>query len=119
MARLDRLGPAKAIAQIGAAIGREFRHALFVLVARLPEHELAAALDRLVQSGLLSRQGTPPHDQAIEYYLSAAQRATAAFNTIEASAHLRSGMVLLEQLPPSEPRRVQLLQGLAMGGWWH
>jgi predicted ATPase len=60
MARLDRLGSAKAIAQIGAAIGREFSHALLAPVARLPEPELAAALDRLLQSGLLSRQGMPP-----------------------------------------------------------
>jgi class 3 adenylate cyclase/predicted ATPase len=61
MARLDRLGPAKAIAQIGAAIGREFSHALLAPVARLPEPELAVALDRLLQSGLLSQQGAPPH----------------------------------------------------------
>jgi len=61
MARLDRLGSAKAIAQIGAAIGREFSHALLEPVARLPEPELAAAVDRLLQSGLLSRQGAPPH----------------------------------------------------------
>jgi hypothetical protein len=60
MARLDRLGLAKAIAQIGAAIGREFSHALLAFVARLPEKELGAALDRLLQSGLLSRQGAPP-----------------------------------------------------------
>ena len=52
MARLDRLGPAKAIAQIGAAIGREFSYALLAFVARLPDKELAAALDRLLQSGL-------------------------------------------------------------------
>jgi class 3 adenylate cyclase/predicted ATPase len=61
MARLDRLGPAKGVAQIGAAIGREFSHALLAFVTRLPEPELAAALDRLLQSGLISRQGTPPH----------------------------------------------------------
>ena len=61
MARLDRLGPAKAIAQIGAAIGREFSHALLAPVARLPEPELGAALDLLLQSGLLFRQGAPPH----------------------------------------------------------
>ena len=60
MARLDRLGPAKAIAQIGAAIGREFSHALLAFVARLPDKELEAALDRLLQSGLVSRQGAPP-----------------------------------------------------------
>ena len=61
MARLDRLGSAKEIAQIGAAIGREFSHALLAAVARKPEGELNAVLDRLVQSGLLFRQGLPPH----------------------------------------------------------
>ena len=34
MARLDRLGPAKEVAQIGAAIGREFSHALLAAVVR-------------------------------------------------------------------------------------
>ena len=61
MARLDRLGPAKEIAQIGAAIGRELSHALLAAVARKPEAELGAALDRLMAAGLLFRQGVPPH----------------------------------------------------------
>src|SRR5271170_1991560 len=61
MARLDRLGPAKEIAQIGAAIGRQFSHALLASVVRKPETELASALDRLIQAGLLFRQGVPPH----------------------------------------------------------
>jgi predicted ATPase len=61
MARLDRLGPSKEVAQVGAAIGREFSHALLGAVAGKPEAELAAALDRLVTAGLLFRQGAPPH----------------------------------------------------------
>ena len=61
MARLDRLGPAKEVAQIGAAIGREFSHALLAAVVRQPEAELASALDRLIAAGLLFRQGVPPH----------------------------------------------------------
>jgi class 3 adenylate cyclase/predicted ATPase len=61
MARLDRLGPAKEVAQIGAAIGREFTHGLISAVARRPEAKLGAALDRLIASGLLFRQGVPPH----------------------------------------------------------
>ena len=61
MARLDRLGPAKEVAQIGAAIGREFSHALLAAVARKSEAELQSALDRLIEAGLLSRQGVPPH----------------------------------------------------------
>ena len=61
MARLDRLGPAKEVAQIGAAIGREFSHALLAAVVRKPEAELNAALDRLIEAGLLFRQGVPPN----------------------------------------------------------
>jgi predicted ATPase len=59
MARLDRLGPAREVAQSGAAIGREFSHALVAAVARKPEAELSAALERLIGAGLLSRQGVP------------------------------------------------------------
>ena len=61
MARLDRLGPAKEVAQVGAAIGREFSHALLASVMRKPEAELGSALDRLIAAGLLFRQGVPPH----------------------------------------------------------
>ena len=53
--------PAKEVAQIGAAIGREFSHALLAAVARKPEAELESALDRLIEAGLLFRQGVPPH----------------------------------------------------------
>jgi class 3 adenylate cyclase len=61
MARLDRLGPAKEVAQIGAAIGREFSHALLAAVAHKPETKLGSALDRLMAADLLFRQGVPPH----------------------------------------------------------
>jgi class 3 adenylate cyclase/predicted ATPase/tRNA A37 threonylcarbamoyladenosine biosynthesis protein TsaE len=62
MARLDRLGSAaKEVAQIGAAIGREFSHGLLAAVVRKPEKELASSLDRLNRAGLLLRKGVPPH----------------------------------------------------------
>jgi class 3 adenylate cyclase len=61
MARLDRLGPGKGVAQIGAAIGREFSHAVLAAVVRKPEAELASALERLIAAGLLFRQGVPPN----------------------------------------------------------
>jgi predicted ATPase len=60
MARLDRLGSAKELAQIGAAIGREFSHALLAGVVRKPEPELASSVDRLIRAGLLFRKGVPP-----------------------------------------------------------
>src|SRR5262249_31424607 len=52
-ARLDRLAPVRHVAQIGAAIGREFPYALLCTVSRLSEDELEAALTRLVESGLV------------------------------------------------------------------
>jgi class 3 adenylate cyclase/predicted ATPase len=61
MARLDRLGPAKELAQIGAAIGREFSHPLLAAVVRKPEAELRTALDRLIRAGLLRRHGGAPY----------------------------------------------------------
>ena len=61
MARLDRLGSAKELTQIGAVIGREFTHALISAVANKPQPELVSALDRLIETGLLFRQGLPPH----------------------------------------------------------
>ena len=60
MARLDRLGPAKEVAQIGAAIGREFSYELLAAVSSLPEQELRAAVDQLIASGLVFGRGTPP-----------------------------------------------------------
>jgi class 3 adenylate cyclase/tetratricopeptide (TPR) repeat protein len=61
MARLDRLGPAKDVAQVGAVIGREFSHALLVAVLGMPQKDLGSALDRLTTAGLLFRQGMPPY----------------------------------------------------------
>jgi predicted ATPase len=61
MARLDRLGPAKEVAQTGAVIGRDFSHVLLASVVRQSEAELQLALDRLIATGLLFRQGVSPH----------------------------------------------------------
>ncbi len=60
MARLDRLASVRLMAQIGAAIGREFSYALMRAVSRLPGDELQTALARLVASELVSQRGTPP-----------------------------------------------------------
>jgi len=60
LARLDRLGSARHLAQIGAAIGRQFSYALMRAVSRLPEDELQADLGQLVASELVFQRGTPP-----------------------------------------------------------
>ena len=60
MARLDRLGTVKEIAQIGAAIGREFTYALLNAVVGRDEASLQAALAQLVDAELLFPAGSPP-----------------------------------------------------------
>jgi len=60
MARLDRLASVRPVAQIGAAIGREFSYALLRAVSRLSEDELQTALARLIASELVFQRGTPP-----------------------------------------------------------
>ncbi|MGC2203319.1 MAG: AAA family ATPase, partial [Stellaceae bacterium] len=60
LARLDRLAPVRLVAQIGAAIGRQFPYPLLRHVSRLPEEELQTSLARLVASELIYQRGTPP-----------------------------------------------------------
>jgi class 3 adenylate cyclase/predicted ATPase len=61
MARLDRLGSGKEVAQIGSAIGREFSYELLATVSRCSPDQLEGALERLVDAGLLFREGVRPH----------------------------------------------------------
>jgi class 3 adenylate cyclase/tetratricopeptide (TPR) repeat protein len=60
MARLDRLAPVKEVAQIGAAIGRDFSYTLLRCVAGRDDLTLSAALAQLEEAELLLRHGTPP-----------------------------------------------------------
>jgi predicted ATPase len=60
MARLDRLAAVKEIAQIGAAIGREFSYRLLQAVVDCGEPTLRAALHQLEESELVFRSGEPP-----------------------------------------------------------
>ncbi|MEO6743495.1 MAG: adenylate/guanylate cyclase domain-containing protein, partial [Caldimonas sp.] len=61
MARLDRLAPAKEVAQVSALIGREFALRLLAEVLQMPEPKLAAALDDLVRTGLVVARDPPPN----------------------------------------------------------
>jgi len=61
MARLDRLAPVKEVAQIGAALGRQFPYDLLAAVARHSDSQLRRALEQLVDAGLVFRRGSFPH----------------------------------------------------------
>lgn len=60
MARLDRLGPAKEVAQLGAVLGREFSHELLAAVSPLEAESLEQALRDLASAELLFPRGVPP-----------------------------------------------------------
>jgi class 3 adenylate cyclase/predicted ATPase len=110
MARLDRLGPAKEVAQIGAAIGREFSHALLATTARKPEAALQSALDRLAQAGLLFRQGVPPY---ATYLFKHALVQDAAYGTLlrepRRGLHARIAETLENQFAEIAENRPELL----------
>jgi hypothetical protein len=80
MARLDRLGAAsKGVAQIGAAIGREFSYELAASVDNLSEERFQEALQRLVDAGLVFQRGAPP---TAEYLSKHALVQDAAYGTL-------------------------------------
>ena len=110
MARLDRLGAAKEVAQVGAAIGREFSHALLASVLHQQEAELGLALDRLVQSGLLLRQGVPPHST---YLFKHALVQDAAYGTLlrdrRRALHSRIAEAFESQFPDIAATQPELL----------
>ena len=110
MARLDRLGSAKEVAQIGAAIGREFSHALLAAVVSMPERELNSSLDRLITSGLLFRQGVQPH---ATYLFKHALVQDAAYGTLLRDArrglHARIAETLQVQSPDMAETQPELV----------
>jgi class 3 adenylate cyclase/predicted ATPase len=110
MARLDRLGWAKEVAQVGAAIGREFSHALIASVMRKSEVELGSALDRLIQAGLLFRQGAPPQ---ATYLFKHALVQDAAYGTLlrepRRNLHARIAETLESRFPEIAESRPEIL----------
>jgi class 3 adenylate cyclase/predicted ATPase len=57
LARLDRLGPAREVAEVGAVIGRQFDMRLLAATMRRETAALRPMLDRLVEAGIVQRGG--------------------------------------------------------------
>ncbi len=100
MARLDRLASVKEIAQIGACIGRDFSFELMVAVSPLDERQLAQALGKLEDSGLVHRSGQPPN---ATYTFKHALVQDVAYQSILKTARMRLhekiATILLEHYP--------------------
>ena len=111
MARLDRLGStAREVAQIGAALGREFSYELLAAVAQRNAAELDAALDQLVVAGLAFRRGAPPQ---ASFVFKHALVQDAAYGTLlrgkRQKLHGRVAHVLEEQWPETVEIQPELL----------
>ena len=100
MARLDRLAPVKEVAQIGAAIGRDFSYTLLRCVAGRDDLALSAALGQLEEAELLLRRGKPP--EAIYSFKHALVQEAAYESLLKSRRHLlhkHIGDVLRDQFP--------------------
>jgi class 3 adenylate cyclase/predicted ATPase len=110
MARLDRLETVKEVAQIGAAIGREFSYALLAAVSTLREIQLQDALIKLVAAELIFVRGAPP--TAI-YIFKHALVQDAAYDTFVRSnrqqLHVRIADVLETQFPETAETQPEIL----------
>ncbi len=163
MARLDRLGNAKEVAQLASVVGRGFTYEMLAAVSQLPEVRLREELARLVEAELIYQRGVPPSatyafkhalirdtayrsllkvarqrchgkvarviersfpetvetqpellahhytearrlEPAIEYWQRAAKGAFQQSAIVEATAHLRRGTALLDDLPEGAQR---------------
>ena len=117
LARLDRLGSAKGVAQLGATLGREFAYALLRAVAPLEDEPLQRALAALVAAELLYQRGQPP--QAI-YRFKHALIQEAAYESVLRSmrrqTHQRIVQVLETQLPETAVTTPALLAHHALRG---
>jgi predicted ATPase/class 3 adenylate cyclase len=100
LARLDRLAPTREVAQIGAALGRQFSHELISVVAQAPQQQVDNALEQLVRAELVYRRGTPPD---AEYTFKHALVQDAAYGTLLRSRrqqlHARITTILEAQFP--------------------
>jgi class 3 adenylate cyclase/predicted ATPase len=111
LGRLDRLGPAaKNVAQVGAAIGRDFSHELLSAAVQLAEPELHEALRRLVEAGLVFQRGVPP---AAEYLFKHALVQDTAYSTLlrgpRQALHRRIAEAMEQRFPESVETRPEIL----------
>jgi class 3 adenylate cyclase/tetratricopeptide (TPR) repeat protein len=110
LARLDRLAPTRELAQIGAALGRQFSHELISAVAPMPQPQVDDALAQLVRAELLFQRGTPPN---AEYTFKHALVQDAAYSTLLRSRrqqlHARIASTLEDRFPETAQMQPELL----------
>ncbi len=114
-ARLDRMGTAREIAQVGAVLGREFAWPLLRATAGVGDQALAMGLERLIEAELLQVSGVPPEAR---YRFKHALIQEAAYESLlktrRQKIHLQAAEALARQ-PDSAPSEV-LAQHFSLAG---
>jgi class 3 adenylate cyclase/DNA-binding winged helix-turn-helix (wHTH) protein/tetratricopeptide (TPR) repeat protein len=117
MARLDRLGSAKGVAQLGATLGREFTYALLQAVAPMEDEALQRDLATLVAAELLYQRGQPP--RAVYMFKHALVQEAAyesVLRSVRRQTHQRILQVLEVQFPEIVATQPALLAHHALRG---
>ncbi len=110
MARLDRMGSERELAQLAATLGREFSHEVLATVAGLDEPTLQAELAKLVQAEILYPKGRSPR---CSYTFKHALLEDALYNSLVKERrqhyHQRIGDALEAQFPQTAEHQPELL----------
>lgn len=110
LARLDRLASVRYVAQIGAALGREFTYELLAAVADRSDDQLQGALEELVESGLAMRRGVPPRASFIFKHALVQDAAYSMLLRSQRRAlHARIVKALEDRLPETAASRPEIL----------
>jgi class 3 adenylate cyclase/tetratricopeptide (TPR) repeat protein len=110
MSRLDRLGSAKTVAEIGAVIGREFSYELLASVADLTEESLKDHLYLLVEAGLLvARRSTAVLSYAFKHALVRDAAYSSLLRKRQVSLHARIARALVDRFPETAERQPEVV----------
>jgi class 3 adenylate cyclase/predicted ATPase len=110
MARLDGLGPAREVAQVGSVIGRGFSYALLRTLTGMADAALQATLEQLAEADILFVQGIPPHS---DYRFRHALIQDAAYENLLKSRrqaqHRRVAEILRDRFPDTAAAEPELV----------
>jgi hypothetical protein len=119
MARIDRLGPARALFQLGATVGREFSQDLLLAVAQLSEDTVLRQLDVMLESGLLLRHGSATPVFTFKHALVRDAAYASLLRSTRQRYHARIADVLIARFPEIAENRPELIAHHFSGAGLH
>ena len=110
MARIDRLGAAKEVAQVGAVLGREFSYGLLQAMTQMAEPELQLALTKLADVELIYARGLAPESTyQFKHILIQDAAYEALLKTRRRQLHRRAAQIIIEKFPSIAQAQPEIL----------